>query len=169
MQRVYIHCASLLHLQRCVLLLNAVVVRRSSTRRMTPARSIWTTASTRDYKYVHMYFITHTHTHTHREIRAHPRGWRRFLRAPELRGEGHCAHCFCSPCVVDPHFRPDYLKWRCDPHDANRGKRLRLYRRFWRSLTDLGVWRDPEYLLMKADRAARDDVREVMPLCGNGK
>ena len=113
----------------------------------------------------HVLHNTHTHTHTHTEIRAHPRGWRRFLRAPELRGEGHCAHCFCSPCVVDPHFRPDYLKGRCDPHDANRGKRLRLYRRFWRSLTDLGVWRDPEYLLMKADRAARDDVREVMPLC----
>lgn len=103
--------------------------------------------------------------HLDYEIRAHPRGWRRFLRAPELRGEGHCAHCFCSPCVVDPHFRPDYLKGRCGPHDANRGKRLSLYRRFWRSLIDLGVWRDPEYLLMKAERAARDDVREVMPLC----
>ena len=70
---------------------------------------------------IRTHVLHYTHTHTHIEIRAHPRGWRRFLRAPELRGEGHCAHCFCSPCVVDPHFRPDYLKGRCGPHDANRG------------------------------------------------
>ena len=141
MQRVHIHCASLLVPSPSEM----HPPPQHRRRRVPPHPENDPGQEHLDYgKYQGLQIFitqTRTHKHTHTEIRAHPRGWRSFLRAPELRGEGHCAHCFCSPCVVDPHFRPDYMKGRCDPHDANRGKRLRLYRRFWRSLTDLGVAR----------------------------
>ena len=78
-------------------------------------------------------------------VLAHPRGYRRFPRYPRLRGEGHCPHCLCSPCAII--LPPDFLIGSCDAHPANAEKRHDLYRKFWRLLNDLGVWRDPEYLI----------------------
>ena len=40
-----------------------------------------------------------------------------------------------------------------------------LYRKFWRCLKTLGVWRDEDYLSRKETRTARDDKREIMPDC----
>ena len=95
--------------------------------------------------------------------RAHPRGWRRFEQPPMFRGPDHCPHCLCSPCVVV--LRPDYLRGRCGPHPANDEKRHRLYKKFWRSLEDLGLWLDEDYRQLKSAQALRDDVREIMPEC----
>lgn len=95
---------------------------------------------------------------------AHPHGWRRFLLAPKFRGQDHCLHCLCSPCVVE--LRPDYLRGMCDPHPANHGKRHRLFSLYWHSLNDLGLWDDEEYLRGKAPRMAiNDDLRDTVPEC----
>ena len=83
--------------------------------------------------------------------------------ASVFRGPDHCPQCRCSPCVVV--LRPDYLRGRCGPHPANDEKRHRLYKKFWRSLEDLGLWRDEDYRRLKSARALRDDVREIMPEC----
>ena len=40
-----------------------------------------------------------------------------------------------------------------------------LYRKFWRCLDRLGVWRDEGYLRRKEGRTRRDDRRDVMPDC----
>ena len=96
-------------------------------------------------------------------VLAHPRGYRRFPRYPSLRGEAHCPHCLCSPCTII--LPPDFLIGSCDAHPANAEKRHDLYRQFWRLLSDLGVWRDPEYLMRKERRTVRDDRREIMPTC----
>ena len=80
-----------------------------------------------------------------------------------FRGPDHCPHCLCSPCVVV--LRPDYLRGRCGPHPANDEKRHRLYKKFWRSLEDLGLWLDEDYRQLKSAQALRDDVREIMPEC----
>ncbi len=79
---------------------------------------------------------------------------------PIHRGENYCLSCLCSPCiVVKP---PDFLRGSCDPHPANAGKRHMLYRKFWRCLNTLGVWRDREYQKRKE---MRDDRRDIMPDC----
>ena len=62
-------------------------------------------------------------------------------------------------------MRPDFLKGMCGPHPANSEKRHMLYKKFWRTLKDLGVWQDPEYLKQKVQRTARDDQRDIMPDC----
>jgi len=60
---------------------------------------------------------------------------------------------------------PDFLRGACGPHPANKEKRHRLYRKFWRLLKDLGVWRDREYLMRKAAKTSREDRREIIPDC----
>ena len=80
---------------------------------------------------------------------------------PVLRGENHCPHCLCVPCVNT--LPPDFLKGSCDPHLANAEKRHRLYNLFWWILSDIGVWRDPEYLQRKEERTVRDDCRDIHP------
>ena len=39
--------------------------------------------------------------------------------------------------------------------------RHRLYKKFWRSLEDLALWRDEDYQRLKSARA----LREIMPEC----
>ena len=92
-----------------------------------------------------------------------PRGYEAADRVPVLRGDGHCPHCLCAPCVVQK--PPNFLRGCCGPHPANDEKRSRLYHLWWRSLKDLGVWTDEEYLTRKEQRTARDDKREIIPLC----
>ena len=55
-----------------------------------------------------------------------PRGYRKSPSYPMLRGENHCPHCLCAPCVIA--LPPDFLKGSCDAHPANAEKRHRLYR-----------------------------------------
>ena len=87
-----------------------------------------------------------------------PRGYHSLAQIPVLRGNEHCPHCFCSPrVIVAP---PDFLMGSASPHPANAEKRHRLYQKFWRTLKDLGVWRDEEYLQRKERRTARDDLRD---------
>ena len=53
---------------------------------------------------------------------------------------------------------------RCANADArNAHKHFPLYRKFWRVLNELGVWRHEEYLERKALRTTTDDVRESVP------
>ena len=96
-------------------------------------------------------------------VLGHPWVYRRQSQYPTLRGEGHCSHCLCAPCVIEQ--PPDFLVGSCDPHPANSEKRHNLYRDFWRLLRDLCVWNDQEYSRRKETRTVRDDRREIMPTC----
>ena len=58
---------------------------------------------------------------------------------------------------------PNFLRGQCDPHPAN--AEHNLYKKFWRSLKDLQVWNDGEYLRGKEMRTVRDDRRDIMPNC----
>ena len=51
------------------------------------------------------------------------------------------------------------------PHDANDEKRYVLYRKFWRTLQNLGLWHHEIYIARKELRTVRDDKRDIMPLC----
>ena len=92
-----------------------------------------------------------------------PHGYRTIRDAPTLRGPNHCVKCFCAPCIIQK--PPPFLRGSCDPHPANAEKRHRLYKKFWRCLSDLGVWRDEEYIARKELRTVRDDRRDIMPDC----
>ena len=94
---------------------------------------------------------------------SHPRGYQQNPQHPVLRGQNHCPHCLCAPCVIAQ--PPDFLRGSSSPHPANDEKRHRLYRLFWRSLKDLGLWRDEEYLARKEIRTSRDDKRDIIPKC----
>ena len=92
-----------------------------------------------------------------------PRGYSTAADVPVLRGPNHCEHCLCTPCVISkpPHF----LRGSCDPHPANSEKRHMLYKRFWRCLSTLGVWKDEDYLRRKEARTALEDKRDIIPKC----
>ena len=80
-----------------------------------------------------------------------------------LGGTSNCPHYFCSLCVTS---RPlTFLVGRAAEDARNAHKRYPLYRKFWRVLNDLGVWRHDQYLARKALRTCVEDVREVMPTC----
>ena len=96
-------------------------------------------------------------------LRGVPLGYHSLEEAPLRRGPSHCEKCLCSPCVIQR--PPDFLRGCCDPHPANAEKRYMLYRKFWRCLDRLGVWRDEGYLRRKERRTRRDDRRDVMPDC----
>ena len=81
--------------------------------------------------------------------------------APILDGGSRCLYCFCRPCII---ASPPAFLVGCASADArNAHKRLPLYRKFWRVLNELGVWRHEEYLERKALRTTTDDVQEIMP------
>ena len=94
---------------------------------------------------------------------SHPRGYRQNPQHPVLRGQNHCRHCLCAPCVIQ--LPPDFLRGSASPHPANDEKRHRLYRLFWRLLNDMGLWRDDEYLQRKEARTSIYDKREIIPRC----
>ena len=121
-----------------------------------------------NYFYIPLFIGTHSvvhHNMTHTVLtnNRHPYGYKRSDDRPELRGEDYCQHCLCSPCLVTS--PPDYLRGRCNAHPANNEKRHRLYRLFWKTLRDVGVWKDEEYLLRKETRTSRYDKREIIPSC----
>ena len=87
---------------------------------------------------------------------------------PELKRQGSdyascCPHCFLVPCITEQ--PPTFLQGSSAPYPRNWQHRFRLYRSFWRTLKDLGVWTDPRYLRRKRTKTTEDDVREVMPMC----
>ena len=75
----------------------------------------------------------------------------------EEEGE-RCPHCFCRPCVIA--HPPDFLRGSAEAHVGNRGKRFKLYHKFWQLLGDIGLWYHPEYLARKEARTERDNPRE---------
>lgn len=96
-------------------------------------------------------------------VRDTPRGYSRAEDVPLLRGPHHCKYCLCAPCIIlQP---PVFLRGSCDPHPANSEKRHMLYKKFWRCLSTLGVWKDEGYLQHKETRTAREDKRDIMPKC----
>ena len=96
-------------------------------------------------------------------VRDLPFGYQVNLNVPRLLGSNYCMACLCAPCVVQQ--PPSYLQGQCDPHPANSEKQHMLYKKFWRTLKDLKVWRDEGYLLRKEERTARDDKRDIIPDC----
>lgn len=73
----------------------------------------------------------------------HPCGYRENPQCPVLRGENHCPYCLRSPCVII--FPLDFPRGSCGQHPANYGKRQRLYKMFWRLLSDLRMYRSMEW------------------------
>ena len=94
----------------------------------------------------------------------HPRGYRSSPHVPVLRvDDDHCLHCLCALCIID--VPPDFLRGWCGPHPTNDEKRHRLYRLFWSTLKDFGVWRDDEYLQRKQEWTTIGDRHDIMPDC----
>ena len=58
---------------------------------------------------------------------------------------------------------PDFLQGSCDLHPANDEKRHRLYGLFWGLTSDIGYFRDPEYLQQKEARTARRTAGKSYP------
>ena len=82
---------------------------------------------------------------------------------PVLNGDGHCECCFFAPCIT---LRPpEFLQGQSGPHVRNDRHRYRLYKQFWRTLNDLGLWKDEQYLLRKQAITLLADQREKMPTC----
>ena len=101
--------------------------------------------------------------YTHLTEYRHPQGYRLNPQCPVLRGGNHCKHCLCAPCVII--MPPDFLQGSCDPHPPNDEKRHRLYRLFRGLMSDIGYFRDHEYLRRKQTRTVCDDNREILPRC----
>ena len=78
-------------------------------------------------------------------------------------GDSSCPHCFCMPCIIQQ--PPEFLVGSSAPYEGNAVYRFRLYRRFWRTFKDIGLWRQEEYLRKKERRTTRNDPREIIPLC----
>ena len=76
-----------------------------------------------------------------------PRGYKNAQHVSVLHGLNACGECLCAPCVIAA--PPSYLKGSCGPHPANDNKRWELYKKFWGTLKDLGVWKAEEYLQKK--------------------
>ena len=77
--------------------------------------------------------------------------------APILDGRSKCPYCFCRPSP------PAFLVGSASDDARNAHKRFPLYRKFWRVLNQLGMWRHEEYLERKALQITTYDVREIMP------
>ena len=82
---------------------------------------------------------------------------------PIFNGPNRCPHCFCSPCVMT--LPPTFLVGSGPPSVYNAHKRYPLYRKFWRVLNELGLWRHEEYIARKVLQTSQDDAREIMPAC----
>ena len=85
-----------------------------------------------------------------------------------------CSYCFCTPCIADSTRRQQW--WPVNPRHATPGNnksRKDCYRRFWAMMSNLGVWRCPEYLARKRTAREKDPKqrkfvyhrREMMPNC----
>ena len=81
--------------------------------------------------------------------------------APILDGRSKCPYCFCRPCINASPLA--FLVGSASDDARNTHKHFPLYRKFWRVLNQLGMWRHEEYLERKALRITTYDVREIMP------
>ena len=59
----------------------------------------------------------------------------------------------------------DYLCGMCGPHPANDEKRHHLYNKKKRTLKNLNLWMDEEYLQCKEEKTVRDHKRDIIPNC----
>ena len=82
---------------------------------------------------------------------------------PVIGGPDVCPHCFCCPCVVSS--PPSFLFGSSAADLRNVNKRRTLYKNFWKSLKEIGLWSYEPYLVRKYRRTIRTDVREIMPHC----
>ena len=74
-------------------------------------------------------------------------------------------HTAFVPCVLSNSFLTLYGVAVVYTHAANDEKCYRLYNLWWQSLKDLVVWKDEQYLTRKGPRMARDERKEIIPLC----
>ena len=81
--------------------------------------------------------------------------------APILDGRSKCPYCFCRPCINASPLA--FLVGSASDDARNTHKHFPLYRKFWRVLNQLGMWRHEEYLERKALRITTYDVWEIMP------
>ena len=58
----------------------------------------------------------------------------------------------------------DYLCGICGPHSANDEKRHHLYKKK-RTLKNLNMWMDEEYLQRREEKIVRDHKRDIIPNC----
>ena len=76
--------------------------------------------------------------------------------------EGHylCPHCLCCPCVISVDVPTRRQLWwprnSALPHGTNNTRRKALYRKFWATLLNLGMWGLPAYKERKANALVRD-------------
>ena len=95
-----------------------------------------------------------------------PKGYSSDGGFPSLGGDNEnnpSPHCFCGPCIVE--MPPDFLVGSSTPHARNREQRYKLYRKFWQTLKQLGLWQHPSYKRRKTEKTAEDDPREIFPDC----
>lgn len=85
-----------------------------------------------------------------------------------------CTHCLCYPCVA--HTNQAWLGRGQCAREGNNLVRKSKYKKFWKMLSDRGVWKDPRYLERKTlalHRQTDNDeaivwigsLRELMPSC----
>ena len=82
---------------------------------------------------------------------------------PDLKDDGFCIHCLFSPCIISS--PPSFVTGQSGAHPRNNQHRYRLYRLFWKTLKELGLWRNQLYLARKRQVTHEDDPREIIPLC----
>ena len=74
-----------------------------------------------------------------------------------------CPNCNQAPCVVEGSFRCFGSRGQ---DIRNHSQRHKDYKKYWKSLKDLGFWENPDYLRHKtAAGISEDELREVMPVC----
>ena len=62
-------------------------------------------------------------------------------------GHPECPFCFCAPCVTSDNCRQSWWPRRnARPSRLNRPARNTLYKRFWSTMYNRGVCRDPQYV-----------------------
>ena len=80
-----------------------------------------------------------------------------------------CPFCFMEPCVTaNPQ---SWLGQGQQPRAGNNSVRKQKYRKFWNLLNNLGAWRNPSYIVKKANANQMQNgvtvftLREIMPEC----
>ena len=75
-----------------------------------------------------------------------------------------CPHCLMGPCITMGEITR--IQGSCAPDITNHSKRLKDYRRFWKSLKDRGLWQHGLYINRKTSAGLSEvELRELMPQC----
>ena len=89
-------------------------------------------------------------------------------------GDGECPDCLCRPCCTHNDGRQTWWPHHNTlPSQHNRSTRLPIYKRFWTSLLNRGVWKDVRYTQKKQRALELDPLRkhymwhkrDIMPNC----